>query len=440
MIHEFIRPFQRQSSVLTQSRNQLINNFYRLILTGVCLIFMLIGIQLTVEFGLFSTIQRTTPIIILIIALWFLSTRNHWSYTIQSQLFLAIIYSGIIFTLYQDGLLGSVKSVLIVWTVLAFLLTGFRGGLVAMSMAGMTLLSAGISQANGHLIPDSRVLEFTNGAIFLRITLSYAVVLGLVIYALFYIMRDIRQSQRRQKELLHQLQSELTLQEKRIQQRGDVLKISTNIGYRISNILDEQTLLDAAIEETLQNKSYDFIQIFLWSDSQRALMWQTGAAQIEEDMEFEQSLLLTHPNNRVVHSFNNDQNLIIGHVKQTNYLSEQIHLSSQTTSEALITIRSQNEVIGVLNVQQKQAASIQENDSLLLETIANQLGVALHNARRYSREQQKTEHETRLNQINQAIEGAQTIEEVLETAALQITQFTHSKNIHIRLGLKDHQS
>ena len=443
MIREYISPFRQQSEILTQSRDRLIHNFYRIMITGLCFFGIILGASSIREIGLSGAIRLTSPVLAIIIILWFVSTRHNWSYFLQTRFFLSLLYLSIVYSVLQDGLLGSAKTALLVWAILAFLLTGIRGAVLSSIVAAITIFGIGINQANGRLteyITEDRITAFIEGHLAFEVTLIYALLLALTIYALFDITRDIQQSYQQQQQLLRNLQAESTLQEERIQQRSDILKISTNIGYRISNILDESALLNLTLEETQQNKTYSFMQIYLWSEPHQTLKSEASLARSGEDSQTEQTIISSNHLNRVTTVFRNNQSLVVSDTTHGIYQTEQSHLLAETKSEALIPIRSQSGVIGVLNIQQTEKDQFQTDDLLLLETISYQLGTALLNARRYSREQQKTEQEARLNQSNQAIQNAQTIEEVLETAASQIVQFTHSNKINIRLGLEENRS
>ncbi len=56
----------------------------------------------------------------------------------------------------------------------------------------------------------------------------------------------------------------------------------------------------------------------------------------------------------------------------------------QTRSEAAIPLKSRNNVIGILDVQSAQSNAFSDDDVVILQTLADQLALAIDNARLFS--------------------------------------------------------
>jgi len=93
-----------------------------------------------------------------------------------------------------------------------------------------------------------------------------------------------------------------------------------------------------------------------------------------------------------------------------------------------------NQVKGVLDVQHDVRDELDKTDAELLQTIANQVAIALQNAQLYEDTQQVAEREATVNSINQKIQQATTIENVLEIAALELGKAMGKKPTSVQLG------
>lgn len=108
-------------------------------------------------------------------------------------------------------------------------------------------------------------------------------------------------------------------------------------------------------------------------------------------------------------------------------------LLPETRAETAVPIALGDDVLGVLDVQDNQTNGLQEIDTELLRSIANQVAIALRNARLYKETQRQVQREATLNQINQAVLGTTTVQEALQVALREIGRATGASEAHIRL-------
>lgn len=85
------------------------------------------------------------------------------------------------------------------------------------------------------------------------------------------------------------------------------------------------------------------------------------------------------------------------------------------TSSASVPLKTKGAVIGVLNVNTKRANRLfDERDLELLATVANQMAVAIENARLYSRIERRTQQLSSLLQVSRTITSTLNLDEVLK--------------------------
>jgi len=95
-------------------------------------------------------------------------------------------------------------------------------------------------------------------------------------------------------------------------------------------------------------------------------------------------------------------------------------LLPDTKSEVAIPISSGKQVLGVLDVQQNVVNGLSEEDVELLQSLASQVAISLHNARTFEESRAKAELESLVNTIGQKIQKTSSVEDTLQTAIREI--------------------
>ncbi|MEP6894374.1 MAG: GAF domain-containing protein, partial [Chloroflexota bacterium] len=91
-----------------------------------------------------------------------------------------------------------------------------------------------------------------------------------------------------------------------------------------------------------------------------------------------------------------------------------------TASEMAVPLVIGDRVLGVLDVQSDRINAFTEEDANIQTTLASQVATAMQNARSFTQAQKQAEREAMLNTISQKIQGATTVEAVLQIAAREL--------------------
>ena len=97
-------------------------------------------------------------------------------------------------------------------------------------------------------------------------------------------------------------------------------------------------------------------------------------------------------------------------------------LLPETKSEVAVPIALGGTVLGVLDVQHNIAGGLTSEDTNLLQSISNQVAVALQNARSYEAAHRRANQETIVNTLARDIQRATRVEEVLQIVATGLSQ------------------
>jgi GAF domain-containing protein len=91
-------------------------------------------------------------------------------------------------------------------------------------------------------------------------------------------------------------------------------------------------------------------------------------------------------------------------------------------------------VLGVLDVQHNVRDGLAETDVELLQSIANQVAIALQNIRLFADMQQQADHEALVNRITQRIQSTATIESALQVAVRELGQALGAQRVSAQLA------
>jgi GAF domain-containing protein len=254
----------------------------------------------------------------------------------------------------------------------------------------------------------------------------------MMVVSLNYLMARMISSLDQSRKLLGELEFERKDLEIRVSERTRALETSTEVSRRLSTILDQQELVNAIVEEVQGAFGYYHVHIYLYDASEEHLLMVGGTGEAGRVM-----LGRGHsiPKGLGLAGRAAEQNKLVL-VPDTSMDADWLPnpLLPETMAEIAVPIASGERVLGVLDVQHDVVNGLGQDDATLLSSIANQVAVAVQNAQLYAQAQWKADRETLLNQINQHIQAAGTVEDVLIIAARELSQALEAERALIQLG------
>lgn len=198
-------------------------------------------------------------------------------------------------------------------------------------------------------------------------------------------------------QMAAQLHNMVTGLEQRVSDRTKALATSAEVSCRLSTILEQDTLVKEVVEELQRAFNYYHVHIYLFDADNSHLLMAGGTGDAGKVM-----LASGH---KIVRGRG-----LVGRADETGMPVLVTDVSSaegwlpnpllpETKAELAVPIVIGDQVLGVLDVQQNQVEGLKQEDADLLQSIANQVAVALQNARAYANAQHELEEHRRTEQL-----------------------------------------
>ncbi len=172
--------------------------------------------------------------------------------------------------------------------------------------------------------------------------------------------------------------------EVRIAARTERLEIVANLSERLSAILDLDELLEEVVSQIQARFGYYHAHIYLLNESTGKLIVAAGTGKAGFEMKASgHNIAINAPTSLVARAARSGKAVRVDNVREApDWLPNR--LLPDTYSEMAVPIALGGAVVGVLDVQQNEIAGLDEGDASLLRSLANQVAVAIRNARLFA--------------------------------------------------------
>jgi putative methionine-R-sulfoxide reductase with GAF domain len=233
--------------------------------------------------------------------------------------------------------------------------------------------------------------------------------------------------------MTNQLRNLIGSLEQQVTDRTRALETSNEVSRRLSTIMDQDQLVREVVEQLLSAFGYYHAQIYLYDENKQELVMAGGTGDAGRAM-LARGHKIGKGRGLVGRAAENNEIVLIPDVSQAEgWLPNP--LLPDTKAEVAVPIAIGDEVIGVLDVQHNLQNGLSEEDASLIQAIANQVAVAVLNAQAYQQAQRQATRETKILNINQRIQSAETIEEVLRIAVRELGQTLEAKRSDVELSM-----
>jgi GAF domain-containing protein len=389
MMRRFFRPpiFEQEDK---NFRAKFINAFAWSVIG---LLLLVIGMQLLGELKNFTVAIFSGLIVVMLVALHLLHRGN---VDASGTLMIVLGWLGVSLQAYTaDGVKDAIVIAFIALGFLASIIVSWRIG-AAVVLSGIAVIWAlALLQANTVYVPSSQ-----DPIAFARDLSLVFVAITVLVYFSTKSLRDAIQrasvseknlilSNESLKELNQTLEdhverrtSELTIANARNERRARQFEAIAQVARAITSIQDEDTLLSRLTQVISDQFGFYHIGIFLLDEERRHAVLRASNSDGGTRMLARRHRLPVGQTGIVGHVAASGTPRIAHNVESDSSFKDNPDLP-ETRSELALPLRVGEQVIGVLDVQSKEANVFQPEDIEVLHTLADQVAIALLNARSY---------------------------------------------------------
>ncbi len=338
-----------------------------------------------------------------------------------------------LWSLLETGIIGEAGIYLMVFVVFAFMLLGWRAGVVAIGIGILSMAAVGWGVLNQRIFlvnPNLSNFDY-NQWIFYGIQIFG--VITMVAVGVVTLQNAFATAYQRERQVSRELLKERAGLEKRVEERTHALQISSEISRNLSNILEQERLIQEVVLQLQEAFGYYHVHIYLIDEDEHTLNLVGGTGLVGQAM-LESGHSLARAWGLVGRAAETNQPVLSRDVSQNADWIEN-PLLPETRSELAVPISLGDDVLGVLDVQHNIRGGLDQQDIYLTQAIASQVAVALQNAFAFRRVQKKAQREVLTTSIGQRIQSAVSIDEALKVAVRELGQATGAKIAQVELNL-----
>jgi len=199
------------------------------------------------------------------------------------------------------------------------------------------------------------------------------------------------------------------------------LSAVAEVGRAVTSNLDLQSLLRVLVELLEQSFDYYGVNVWMLTDAADAVQLKAGLDPQREDLSQLELQLPMQAENNITQACRTGLHQLTGNLDKP----PGIPLSDkfpEARSQLLLPLRIADKIIGVLEILDQRLNAFQEEDVILLRSLADQVTIAIRNASLYEGERTRRKLAETLYQVGQALSTTLDLAEVLDLILHQLSE------------------
>ncbi|MBN1178754.1 MAG: GAF domain-containing protein, partial [Anaerolineae bacterium] len=318
-----------------------------------------------------------------------LTLARRLSFNVRAIAFLTVFYLIGVFDLSLSGLTGDGRVFLLAFPLLALVLMGRNAGLVAtvLSLAAIVvvggLMVSGVLELSFESSSRDLVPWISGLVIFILIAAAVIIptnhVLNRLIAAMSSALEDAQRRWLEVRQLSRGLERQVADRTKELAQRSEKLEAAVEVARGVAAIRDLRQILDVTVHLISERFAFYHAGIFLIDEERAYAVLRAASSEGGRRMLARGHRLAVGAEGIVGHVAASGRPRIVSNVGEDAAFFDNPDLP-YTRSEIALPLRLRDQVIGVLDVQSTQEQAFAPDDIAILQTMADQVAMAIENA------------------------------------------------------------
>jgi GAF domain-containing protein len=320
-------------------------------------------------------------------------------YTLRVWAIIALVYVIGFVDFVQEGQSGSARIFMLTMPFLAGLLLGLSASIVALVLGTLTMGGFGVAFATG-LLAAPHATAATDVTGWISDTLAFFMLGTLIVFSLNFLMPRLAASLAQSRELARELETERTALEETVEERtralarrARYLETTATVARGAATELNMRELLSRIVVSVSEQFGFYHTGLFFLESAGERLALQAASSEGGRRM-LERGHRLELGEGIVGYAAQHAECRVALDVGEDAVFFDNPDLP-ETRSEVALPLQARGEVIGVLDVQSIEPQAFSDEDVTALETLADQVAVAISNAQLMSEAQVALEAERR---------------------------------------------
>ena len=217
------------------------------------------------------------------------------------------------------------------------------------------------------------------------------------------------------------------------QRRALLLQTAAEVSNAASSILELDQLLPQVVELIRDRFNLYYVGIFLVDEPRRFAVLRAGTGEAGRIQIEKEHRLRLNSESMIGRCIVEAQAQVAQEIEDSTKLFRNPYLS-ETRSELALPLSASGQTIGAMSIQSTQPAAFTVDDMTVLGTLADQLAVAIENARYVAETSFRAENERILNQIAAQLSRSLDLQTILQTAVEEIRHIPKIREVAIHVG------
>ncbi len=211
------------------------------------------------------------------------------------------------------------------------------------------------------------------------------------------------------------------------QWRIEQLTLVRRVSAQIANVLELDKLSKRVTKLIQRTFHYYYVAIFTLEPGGKALAFRSSAGPERGGGKRTKALL---GEGLVGGAAQSGEEAVANDVRSDSRY-KYIDLLPETESEAVLPLKIEDNILGVLDVQSDQVEAFHPNDLLVLRAVADTIAIAINGARLYGELQMRADHLSMVKEVSEEITSTLDLDELLNKVAILIQKHLKFSYVHL---------